>query len=71
MIFGFDYTYVFLCIAFVLVRLGHRVCRLLFLNDLSEARFEKRAIRLIGYGLCHDGNTNPSFNQGTLFDHST
>ena len=61
MISGFDYTYVFLCIAFALVRLGHHVCRMLFLNGLSEARFEKRAIRLTGCGLCHDGNTNPGF----------
>ncbi|KAF5931648.1 hypothetical protein HYC85_027819 [Camellia sinensis] len=59
MISCFDYTYVFLCIAFALVRLGHRVCHLLFLNGLPEARFEKHAIRLTGYGLCHDGNTNP------------
>ena len=61
MISSFDYTYVFLCIAFALVRLGHRVFHLLFLNDLSEARFEKRAIRLTGFGLCHDRNTNPDF----------
>ncbi|KAF5933725.1 hypothetical protein HYC85_029896 [Camellia sinensis] len=40
---------------------GHRVCRMLFLNGLPEARFEKRAIRLTGCGLCHDGNTNPDF----------
>ena len=71
MISRFDYTYVFLCIACALVRLGHRVCHLLFLNGLTEARFEKRATRLTGYGLCHDGNTNPDFYRGTLFDHST
>ena len=58
MISGFDYTYVFLCIAFALVRLGHRVCHMLFLNGLPEARFKKRAIRLTGCGLCHNGNTN-------------
>ncbi|KAL7237529.1 hypothetical protein ACSBR2_003767 [Camellia fascicularis] len=34
---------------------------MLFLNGLPEARFEKRAIRLTGCGLCHDGNTNPDF----------
>ena len=61
MISGFDYTYVFLCIAFGLVRLEHRVCRMLFLNDLPEARFAKRAIRLIGSGRCHDVNTNLGF----------
>ena len=71
MISVFYYTFVFLFIAFSLVRLGHRVCHLLFLNGLPEARFEKRAIRLTGYGLCHDGNTNPGFYRGTLFDHST
>ena len=57
----FDYTCVFLCIAFALVRLGHRVCRMLFLNGLPEARFEKRATRLTGCGLYHDENTNPDF----------
>ena len=61
MISCFVYTYVSLCIAFALVRLGHRVCRLLFLNGLPEARFEKRAIRLTGYGLCQVGNTKPDF----------
>ena len=66
MISCFDYTYVFLCIAFALVRLGHRVYHLLFVNGLPEARFEKRAIRLTGYRLCHDGNTNPDFCRGTL-----
>ena len=43
MISFFDYTYVFLCIAFALVLVSHSVCRLLFLNGLPEARFEKRA----------------------------
>ncbi|KAF5952285.1 hypothetical protein HYC85_010229 [Camellia sinensis] len=38
---------------------GHRVYRMLFLNGLLEARFEKGAIRLTGCGHCHDGNTNP------------
>ena len=71
MISGFDYTYVFLCIAFALVRLGHRVCCMLFLNGLPEACFEKRTIRLTGCGLCHDGNTNPDFYRGAIFDHST
>ena len=61
MIYGFDYTYVFLCIAFALVHLGQRVCRMLFLNGLPEARFAKRAIRLTDCGRCHDGNTNPGF----------
>ncbi|KAF5941588.1 hypothetical protein HYC85_019230 [Camellia sinensis] len=40
---------------------GHRVCRMLLLNGLLEARFKKRAIRLTGCGLCRDGNTNPGF----------
>ncbi|KAF5934622.1 hypothetical protein HYC85_030793 [Camellia sinensis] len=40
------------------VRLSHSVCHLLFLNDLPEACLEKRAIRLTGCGLCHNGNTN-------------
>ena len=66
MICCFDYTYVFLCIVFALVRLGHRVCHLLFLNGLSEACCEKRAIRLTGYELCNDGNTNPDFFTGAL-----
>ena len=61
MICCFIYTYVFLYIAFALVRLSHSVCRLLFLNGLPEARLEKRAIRLIGYGICHDGSTPPDF----------
>ncbi|GMP69098.1 hypothetical protein CsSME_00028490 [Camellia sinensis var. sinensis] len=43
-----------------MVHLGYRVCHLLFLNGLPKARFQNRAIRLTGYGLCHDGNTNPS-----------
>lgn len=34
---GFDYTCVFLCIAFAFVRLGHRVCHMPFPNDLPKA----------------------------------
>ncbi|GMQ06344.1 hypothetical protein CsSME_00050974 [Camellia sinensis var. sinensis] len=44
---------------------------MLFLNGLPEAHFEKRAIRLTGYRLYHDGNTNLDFYRDTLFDHST
>ena len=40
-----------LCIAFALVSLSHNVCRLLFLNGLSEARFEKRAPATTGGGV--------------------
>ncbi|KAF5950605.1 hypothetical protein HYC85_012598 [Camellia sinensis] len=40
---------------------GHRVGHLLFLSGLPEARFERRAIRLTGCGLCQYGNANPDF----------
>ena len=36
MISVLDYTCVFLCIAFALVRLGHRVCHMPFPNDLPD-----------------------------------
>ncbi|KAF5931575.1 hypothetical protein HYC85_027746 [Camellia sinensis] len=41
----FDYTCVFLCIAFALVRLGHRVCHLLFLNGLRASVLSVSGLR--------------------------